>query len=272
MAVGSDLVDAAAAEANGQGATVSGVEGEAYGLYQSSHLSIQEYCFTKWLVKEVERPTERPTDPQDGPSPGHARSSLLSKLKEYDDIFYQNSMSLLGEVDEGRMAALIPTFQSSNCSMGFLSHLVTLHHKFPQLVDLNVAGNSKLTSLDWMAQQHISGLRNIQSLDLSTCTALRGELPPLALVLLLEGKANLNGIGSLKLPSSSSIHLAPSDIFERFQNVAVSVDLRRDAIGFRIAGDLECMSLLSNIRRLVASRCEVKGNLTKLHFDSRRFY
>ena len=56
----------------------------------------------------------------------------------------QNSFSLLGEFDEGRFASMIPTYQSSSCSTKFLSHLVTIHHKYPQLVELNMAGNSNL--------------------------------------------------------------------------------------------------------------------------------
>ena len=97
------------------------------------------------------------------------------------------------------------------------------------MTDIQPTHNSK-NSLDWM---HPPGMLKIENLNLSTCTALSGELPPLALALLLEGKANLTGAGSLSLPSNHSLMMA-SDLLERIQNVAETVDLRRDTIGFSI--------------------------------------
>ena len=53
--------------------------------------------------------------------------------------------------------------------------------------------------------------------------------------LILEGKANLRGCGTLQLPSSDAMAQAPSDVLGRL-NAIESVDLREDTIGFKVTG------------------------------------
>ena len=54
--------------------------------------------------------------------------------------------------------------------------------------------------------------------------------------LLLEGKANLQGCGTVRMPSSEAINQAPAMIQERLLAIK-SVDLRKEKIGFEIAGE-----------------------------------
>ena len=49
-------------------------------------------------------------------------------------------------------------------------------------------------------------------------------MSPLIFVLLLEGKANLKGCGTVTMPSAEDMAQAPADVIERFQTVK-TVDL-----------------------------------------------
>ena len=55
-------------------------------------------------------------------------------------------------------------------------------------------------------------------------------------MLLLEGKANFKGCGTLNLPSSVSIQQAPPDVVKRLHAIT-SVDLTKKKVGFELAGE-----------------------------------
>ena len=54
-------------------------------------------------------------------------------------------------------------------------------------------------------------------------------------MLLLEGKANLKGCGTLNLPSGDAISQASSDVIDRLHAIK-SVDLTEQKVGFKVAG------------------------------------
>ena len=60
-------------------------------------------------------------------------------------------------------------------------------------------------------------------------------MSPLVFVLLLEGKANLKGCDTLELPSSDAMNQASPDVIDRLHAIK-EVDLRKDKIGFYVAG------------------------------------
>ena len=54
-------------------------------------------------------------------------------------------------------------------------------------------------------------------------------------MLLLEGKANLKGCDTLKLPSSDAMNQASPDVIDRLHAIK-EVDLTKNKIGFSVAG------------------------------------
>ena len=60
-------------------------------------------------------------------------------------------------------------------------------------------------------------------------------MSPFIFVLLLEGKANLQGCGSLELPSSDAMKQASPDVIDRLHAIK-EVNLTKDKIGFSVAG------------------------------------
>ena len=60
-------------------------------------------------------------------------------------------------------------------------------------------------------------------------------MPVLVFVLLLEGKANLKGCGTLTCSSDDDIAHAPTLLTDRLKAIK-KVDLREDTIGFKIEG------------------------------------
>ena len=60
-------------------------------------------------------------------------------------------------------------------------------------------------------------------------------MSPLVFVLLLEGKANLKGCGTLELPSSDAMNQSSPDVIDRLHAIK-EVDLTKSKIGFSVAG------------------------------------
>ena len=61
-------------------------------------------------------------------------------------------------------------------------------------------------------------------------------MPPHIFVLLLEGKANLKGCGTLHLPSSDALQQAPPEVVDRLDAIK-EVDLRKENVGFEVTGE-----------------------------------
>ena len=61
-------------------------------------------------------------------------------------------------------------------------------------------------------------------------------MPPHLFVLLLEGKADFKGCGSLHVPSSDALQQAPPEVVDRLHAIK-EVDLRKETIGFEVAGE-----------------------------------
>ena len=63
-------------------------------------------------------------------------------------------------------------------------------------------------------------------------------MPIICFLLLLEGKADFKGCGTLLLPSHKAFEQASSDVMERLSAIK-SVDLRKNVVGFEVAGNSE---------------------------------
>ena len=83
-------------------------------------------------------------------------------------------------------------------------------------------GRGKLRGALCNLALHLSG--HVRMLDLEGCSGLTGEVPLLFFALLLEGRANLKGCGTLTLPSAEAIAQADPTVVERIQAVR-EVDL-----------------------------------------------
>ena len=70
------------------------------------------------------------------------------------------------------------------------------------------------------------------------CITNAGEMPIICFLLLLEGKADFKGCGTLLLPSHKAFEQASSDVTERLSAIK-SVDLRKSVVGFEVAGNSE---------------------------------
>ena len=63
-----------------------------------------------------------------------------------------------------------------------------------------------------------------------------GEIPVRVFLLLLEGKAKFKGCTTLHLLSRKALEQASSDVIKRLSAIE-SVDLRKDAVEFEVAGN-----------------------------------
>ena len=70
------------------------------------------------------------------------------------------------------------------------------------------------------------------------CITNAGEMSIICFLLLVEGKADFKGCGTLLLPSHKAFEQASSDVMELLSAIE-SVDLRKRVVGFEVAGNSE---------------------------------
>ena len=152
---------------NQRGRRNSSMEDEAaYGLYQASHLSVQEFCFASHLAETIEQIDRYPTA-----AVYTHREMLISLLETYENSFFHNAFSLLGEFNDGEMPTMIQSFKSFDCSSDFLSNLLAIHSQYPSLKELDLAGNQNITDLNWCNDKEaVEGLELCERLNMKNCT------------------------------------------------------------------------------------------------------
>ena len=235
---------------------------EVHGLYQASHLSVQEFCFATHLAKKINR----------GPTTAinhttKTREVLISLLENYGNSFFHNAFSLLGELNDGQMPKMIQSHKSSRCSSGFLSNLLAIHSQNPSLKELDLGSNQNISDLNWCDNEEaVEGLQRLESLNLKNCTNITGNIPPVVLALMLEHQATLEGVGKMLLPNTCKIKGAPSKIVDRL-SCANRLDLRHTRVLFETAGPIDGIfgGAFSNLTELNCAHLrELSGDLSPI--------
>ena len=101
--------------------------------------------------------------------------------------------------------------------------------------ELSLENNGDMTGMIHdISDRHSKAGPNLFLLDL----AHTGTMPVMMLVLLIEGKVNMEGCeGTLSLPSRADIDSAPKMVTERLTAIN-TVDLRKYEIGFYVEGQV----------------------------------
>ena len=206
------------------------------GLYQSSHLSMQEYVFVSELAKNKDR-------------------EQIEEVIRQGDKFYLNAFGLLGELGP-EAPSLITSFVDKECTMNRVKLLMVLHQVHPQLTNVDLRNSYDLKGTEWerfclfsCGCSYVRACVQVQVCGLCMhtphyptpswmCVCVQGlsrplthiqtrnppgPMPMLLFVLLLEGKANMKET-SFTLPSNDDVEQAPADLKQRVQAIE-SVDL-----------------------------------------------
>ena len=99
------------------------------GLYQSSHLSMQEYAFASELAKNKDR-------------------DKIEALIRQGDESYLNAFRLLGELGP-EAPSLITSFVDKECSMTRVKLLMALHQVHPQLANVDLGKSYARKRTEW---------------------------------------------------------------------------------------------------------------------------
>ena len=99
------------------------------GLYQSSHLSMQEYAFASELAKNKDR-------------------DKIEALIRQGDESYLNAFRLLGELGP-EAPSLITSFVDQECTMNRVKLLMVLHQVHPQLTNVDLRNSHDLKGTEW---------------------------------------------------------------------------------------------------------------------------
>ena len=123
--------------------------------------------------------------------------------------------------------------------------------------------------LDLSNCKHVKGDPSVLSptlthLSLKGCSGVTGELTSLILTLLLEGRADLAGCGTISLPNQTQLAQTQPELVDRLSSIK-SVSLRKETVGFVLAGELSCFDFLGMtmaMRKIDLSGCdEITGGL-----------